>query len=276
MEYCETSLGKLRKPVSPEKAARIIFDVAEGLKYAHSKGVIHRDLKPSNILLRNSRAKVSDWGLSKLLKESRTTHTVSFTPLYAAPEQISSRFGGTDERTDVWQIGAVLYELLTGRPPFEGEDFVEVASKITFEEPVPPSRLNPEAKPLEPIVMKCLAKNKEERYQSVAELQKDIAEFLGMNYRENLSKSVSLNDLSRSAYYAGELFLLYLKLNDLVNALKYADDLFHYARGEVRDELLGLREQLRLRLENGLDVPEELVEKAEIIVHKIQLGFGEV
>nr|QEK15735.1 serine/threonine protein kinase [Thermococcus aciditolerans] len=276
MEYCETSLAKLRKPVSPEKAARIIFDVAEGLKYAHSKGVIHRDLKPSNILLRNGRAKVSDWGLSKLLKESRTTHTVSFTPLYAAPEQISSRFGGTDERTDVWQIGAVLYELLTGRPPFEGEDFVEVASKITFEEPVPPSRLNPEAKPLEPIVMKCLAKNKEERYQSIAELQNDIAEFLGMNYRENLSKSVSLNDLSRSAYYAGELFLLYLKLNDLVNALKYADDLFHYARGELRDELLGLREQLRLRLENGLDVPEELVEKAEIIVHKIQLGFGEV
>ncbi|NJE31344.1 serine/threonine protein kinase [Thermococcus sp. 18S1] len=276
MEYCEKSLAKLRKPVNPEKAARIIFDVAEGLKYAHSKGVIHRDLKPSNILLKNGRAKVSDWGLSKLLKESRTTHTVSFTPLYAAPEQISSRFGGTDERTDVWQMGAVLYELLTGRPPFEGEDFVEVASKITFEEPVPPGQLNPEAKPLEPVVMKCLAKRKEERYQSVEELQRDIAEFLGMNYRENLSKSISINDLSRSAYYAGELFLLYLKLNDLVNALKYADDLAHYARGDVRKELLTLREQLRLRLENGLDVPEELVEKAEIIVHKIKLGFREV
>lgn len=273
MEYCETSLAKLEKPLSPEKAARIIFDVAEGLKYAHSKGVIHRDLKPSNILLKGGRAKVSDWGLSKLLKESRTTHTVSFTPLYAAPEQISSRFGGTDERTDVWQIGAVLYELLTGRPPFEGEDFVEVASKITLEEPVPPGQLNPDAKPLEPVVMKCLAKRKEERYQSVEELQRDLAEFLGKNYRENLSKSVSINDLSRSAYYAGELFLLYLKLNDLVNALKYADDLAHYARGEVREELLSLREQLRLRLENGLDVPEELVEKAEIIIHKIKLGF---
>ncbi len=273
MEYCEGSLAKLRKPVSPVRAAKIVFDVAEGIKYAHSKGVIHRDLKPSNILLKNGRAKVSDWGLSKLLKESRTTHTVSFTPLYAAPEQISSRFGGTDERTDVWQIGAVLYELLTGRPPFEGEDFVEVASKITLEEPVPPGRLNPEAKPLEQVVMKCLAKNKEERYQSVEELQRDIAEFLGTSYRENLSRSVSLNDLSRSAYYAGELFLLYLKLNDLVNALKYADDLVHYARGETREELLRLREQLRLRLENGLDVPEELLEKAEMIVHRIKLGF---
>ncbi|GAB6101843.1 hypothetical protein JCM16138_10660 [Thermococcus atlanticus] len=274
MEYCETSLAKLGKPMSPEKAARIIFDVAEGIKYAHSKGVIHRDLKPSNILLKGGRAKVSDWGLSKLLKESRTTRAVSFTPLYAAPEQISSRFGGTDERTDVWQIGAVLYELLTGRPPFEGEDFVEVASKITLEEPAPPSQLNPDAKPLEPVVMKCLAKRKEERYQSVEELQRDLAEFLGKNYRENLSKSVSINDLSRSAYYAGELFLLYLKLNDLVNALKYADDLAHYARGDVRKELLALREQLRLRLENGLDVPEELVEKAEIIVHRIKLGFS--
>lgn len=276
MEYCETSLAKLGKPMSPEKGARIIFDVAEGIKYAHSKGIIHRDLKPSNILLKNGRAKVSDWGLSKLLKESRTTHTVSFTPLYAAPEQISSRFGGTDERTDVWQIGAVLYELLAGRPPFEGEDFVEVASKITFEEPTSLSQLNPDAKPLEPVVMKCLAKNKEERYGSVEELQKDIAKFLGMNYRENLNRSVSINDLSRSAYYAGELFLLYLKLNDLVSALKYADDLTHYARGDIKEELLKLGEQLRLRLENGLDVPAELVKRAEIIVHRIQLGFGEV
>ena len=105
------------------------------------------------------------------------------------------------------------------------------------------------------------------------ELQRDIAEFLGTSYRENLSRSVSLNDLSRSAYYAGELFLLYLKLNDLVNALKYADDLVHYARGETREELLRLREQLRLRLENGLDVPDELLEKAEMIVHRIKLGF---
>ncbi|AMQ19625.1 serine/threonine-protein kinase [Thermococcus peptonophilus] len=273
MEYCESSLAKLEKPLNPEKAARIIFDVAEGIKYAHSKGIIHRDLKPSNILLKNGRAKVSDWGLSKLLKESRTTQSVSFTPLYAAPEQISSRFGGTDERTDVWQIGAVLYELLTGRPPFEGEDFVEVASKITLEEPVPPSHLNPEAKPLEHVVMKCLAKKKEERYGSVEELQRDIAEFLGTSYREKLSRSVSVRDLSRSAYFAGELFLLYLKLNDLVNALKYADDLIHYARGETKRELVKLQEQLKLRLENGLEVPEELIEKAEIIVHRIKLGF---
>ena len=274
MEYCETNLAKLEKPVSPERAARIIFDVTEGLKYAHSRGIIHRDLKPSNILLKNGRAKVSDWGLSKLLKESRTTHTVSFTPLYAAPEQISSRFGSTDERTDIWQIGAVLYELLTGRPPFEGEDFVEVASKITLEEPVPPSQLNPDAEALEPIVMKCLAKGKEGRYQSVEELQRDLAGFLGLNYRENLSRSISAKDLSRSAYYAGELFLLYLRLNDLTNALKYADDLIHYANGSARDELLKLREQLRLRLENGLAAPPELLEKAEIIVHRIKLGFG--
>ncbi|WP_297071294.1 serine/threonine-protein kinase [Thermococcus sp.] len=273
MEYCGTSLARIKKPVSAETASRWVFDVAEGIRYAHSKGIVHRDLKPSNILLKNDRAKVSDWGLSKLLKESRTTQAVSFTPLYAAPEQISSRFGGTDERTDIWQMGAVLYELLTGRPPFEGEDFVEVASKIVIEEPVPPGQLNPEARPLEPVVMKCLTKSKEERYGSVEELQKDIAEFLGTSYRENLSRSVSLKDLSRSAYYAGELFLLYLRLNDLVNALKYADDLTHYARGKVRDEVLVLKEQLRLRLESGLEVPPELLEKAEMIVHRIKLGF---
>ncbi|NJE85953.1 serine/threonine protein kinase [Thermococcus sp. CX2] len=275
MEYCETSLAKVEKPMSIEKATKIIFDVCEGLKYAHSKGIVHRDLKPSNILLKNGKAKISDWGLSKLLKDSKTTLAISFTPLYAAPEQISGKFGTTDERTDVWQVGAVLYELVTGRPPFLGEDFVEIASKITLEEVIPPSQINPDAEALEPIILKCLQKEKDKRYQSIEELQQDLAKILGFNYKENLNKSISVRDFSRSAYYAGELFLLYLKLGDLVNSIKYAEDLAYYAKGDVKEELSKLKEQLKLRLENNLDVPPELIEKAEIIVHKIKLGFKE-
>ncbi|AIF70140.1 hypothetical protein PAP_08800 [Palaeococcus pacificus DY20341] len=275
MEYCETSLAKVEKPVSIEKATKIIFDVCEGLKYAHSKGIVHRDLKPSNILLKNGKAKISDWGLSKLLKDSKTTLAVSFTPLYAAPEQISGKFGTTDERTDVWQVGAVLYELVTGRPPFLGEDFVEIASKITLEEVILPSQINPDAKVLEPIILKCLQKEKDKRYRSIEELQQDLAKILGFNYKENLNKSISVRDFSRSAYYAGELFLLYLKLGDSVNSIKYAEDLTHYAKGDVKEELSKLKEQLKLRLENNLDIPPELIEKAEIIVHKIKLGFKE-
>lgn len=273
MEYCEMSLAKVEKPMSIEKATKVIFDVCEGLKYAHSKGIVHRDLKPSNILLKNGKAKISDWGLSKLLKDSKTTLAVSFTPFYATPEQISGKFGTTDERTDVWQVGAVLYELVTGRPPFLGEDFVEIASKITLEEVIPPSKINPEAEVLEPSILKCLQKEKDKRYQSIEELQRDLARVLGVNYTKNLNRSISVKDFSRSAYYAGELFLLYLKLGDLVNGIKYAEDLTHYAGRNVKEELSRLKEQLEIRLENNLDVPPELIEKAEIIVHKIKLGF---
>lgn len=270
MEYCEGSLGRLEKPLHWERAAKLIFEVCEGLKYAHSKGIIHRDLKPSNILLRNGIPKISDWGLSKVVTESRSTTAASFTPLYAAPEQISSRFGGTDERTDIWQLGVLMYELVTGRPPFEGEDFVEVAGKITMEEPEKPGSLNPDAEPLEPVIMKCLAKRKEERYQSVEELQRNLGELLGGRYREEMRKSA---DFSRSAYYAGQLFLLHLKLGDAKDAYKYALDLKRYAKGEARRELEGLIGQLEIRMNEGLPVPEELVAKAEIIAHRVSLGF---
>ncbi|ACS33481.1 serine/threonine protein kinase [Thermococcus gammatolerans] len=266
MEYCEGSLAGLKKPLHWEKVAEIAFGICDGLKYAHSREIIHRDLKPSNILIKNGTPKISDWGLSKVLTESGST-TTSFTPLYAAPEQISpSRFGKTDERTDIWQLGVLMYELVTGKVPFEGEDFVEIAGKIVMDEPTPPSELNPDSKPLEPVIMKCLAKRKEERYQSVKELQRDLANLLGGRYREELRKSV---DFSRSAYYAGQLLILHMKLGDTKEALKYAIDMKRYARGDARKELERLIEELEVRLREGLPVPEELVERAEVLVHEI-------
>ncbi len=274
MEYCESSLEKLPKPLKSEQAALLIFNIAEGLKYAHSKGIIHRDLKPSNILLKNGVPKISDWGLSKVTKEGRSTTLTSFTALYTAPEQISrSKFGKTDERTDIWQLGVIFYELLTGRLPFEGDDLVELGFSIIRDEPLKPSELNPEAEPFDGIVMRCLAKNKEERYESAAELQGELALIIGMDYRKELKKTVANGDLSRSAYYAGELVLIHMKLGDLAGAYKYLGDLEAYARSEVREEVSILREQVKVRLEQGLPIPEELVEKAEIVVHKVKLGF---
>ncbi len=266
MEFCESSLASLRKPLHWEEAAKLVFEVCEGLKYAHSEGIIHRDLKPSNVLLKDGIPKISDWGLSKALTESRST-TTSFTPLYAAPEQISrSKFGSTDERTDIWQLGVLFYELVTGKLPFDGEDFVEIAGEITMGEPVKPSKLNPDAKPVEPIIMKMLAKRKEERYQSVEELQRDLARLLRGRYREELGKST---DFSRSAYYAGQLFLLHLKLGDAKEAYKYALDLRRYARGDLRRNLESLISQLEVRINEGLPIPKELVEKAEVVVHEV-------
>ncbi len=268
MEYCDGSLENLNVPLNWEQAGRIAFDIAEGLKYAHSKGIVHRDLKPSNILLKGRTPKISDWGLAKLMTETSTTSS-TFTPYYAAPEQISrSRFGPTDERTDVWQLGVLLYWLTTGRLPFEGEDFIEVAGKITMEEPARPSEINPNSKPLEPVIMRCLAKRKEERYQSVAELQRDLAGLLGRKYSRELEQST---DFSRSAYYAGELALLNLKLGNTAEALRYLIELRRYA-GNHQKELEGLISQLKLAAEEGVKLRDDAIARVEILVNEIMAG----
>ncbi|WP_297073252.1 protein kinase [Thermococcus sp.] len=273
MEYCESSLARLQKPLPVDEAALIVFNIAEGLKYAHSKGIIHRDLKPSNVLLKNGLPKISNWGLSKVLEESMSaTTTASFTPFYAAPEQIDRKYGRTDERTDIWQLGVIFYELVTGRLPFEGS-LSQVMMGILRDEPIPPSQLNPEAKKVEPIIMKMLAKRKEERYQSIDELQKDLARILNMTYSESLRESKTLGDVRRATYYLTELLLINMKTNNIGEAYKYASDLRFYAKGELKEGVEKLAEQLKLRLEEGLKIPPELIEKAEIIVHKIRVGM---
>jgi serine/threonine protein kinase len=190
IELCDQSLDELAKPLMVERAAYTILEITRGLRYAHSKGVIHRDLKPSNILLKDDIPKISDWGLSKLKSESRLSITASLSPMYAAPEQYSPRtFGKSDERTDIFQLGIIFYELATGELPFKGEDLTGISYAITNEDPGHPSEVNPEAIEIEPIILKCLQKKKEERYQSVAELQSDLASFLGIDFKKSLNLS---------------------------------------------------------------------------------------
>ena len=273
MEFCESSFEKLPKPMEVREAALLVFNAAEGLKYAHSKGIIHRDLKPSNVLLRNGMPKISDWGLSKVVTESRSTTTTSFTPLYAAPEQLSrAKFGRTDERTDIWQLGVIFYELVTGRPPFESDDYYELMAMILNDDPIPPSQLNPEAKEIEPIIMRMLAKRKEDRYESVAELQGDLATYLGIELRNELKKSQTIGDKKRITYYLGNLLLLSMKTGTLSGAYKYANDFTKMTSGELRAQFEELREQIKLRMEEGLELPVELIEKAEILVHEALTG----
>ncbi len=269
MEYCESSLEKEKKPMEADRAAWIIFNAAEGLKYAHSKRIIHRDIKPSNILLKHGVPKISDWGLSKFIEEDKA-RTIVFTPYYASPEQIAPEtFGDVDERSDIWQLGVVFYELLTGKRPFEEDSLSALAHKITTQEPPKPSELNPNAKPFENIIMKMLAKRKEDRYQSVEELQKDLARVLGLNYQKALEESVSAGDFSRSAFYAGELALMHLKLGNYRDALKYLKDLKTYSRSS---ELDGLIEQVELAMEEGIKLGEDFLNHAEILIHRVKLG----
>ncbi|OPY23844.1 MAG: serine/threonine-protein kinase [Methanobacterium sp. PtaU1.Bin097] len=173
-EYCDDILEKGMKPL--KEAVNIIYEVAKGLQYAHNKHIIHGDIKFSNILIKDGVYKISDWGLSKL-KTEESLSLSGATPSYAAPEQISHDFGKADERTDIYQLGTVFYAILTGEMPFKGDVFQIYTSTLT-KKPVPPVEINANAQPVSDIIMKCLNKNKEDRYSSMEELIKDLKEFM--------------------------------------------------------------------------------------------------
>ncbi len=273
LELCDSSLDDMKKPLEPEKAAWLIFNICEGLKYAHSQGVIHRDLKPQNILLKDGMPKISDWGLSKVMAESSSRSALaSFTLTYAAPEQISG--GKKDESTDIWQIGVILYELVTGKIPFKGENISEIAMAIVTSQPVSPSSLNPEAESLEPVITRCLKKDRTERYESAGELQRELAQYLGIKYQESLKLSKSRGDSRRSAYYCSELLIVNMRIKDLVGAYKFASEMARYAEGEAKPLVEEFCKQLEDRINYGMEEPpEELVKKAEVICHKIRVQF---
>jgi len=184
MEYVKSVLSDLKTPLAVRDATEIITGVAHGLAYAHEQGIIHRDIKPQNILIgSNGVPKISDWGMSRLIGSSAIPTVAGFSLAYAAPEQISpGRFGETDERTDIYQLGVVFYELVTGKLLFPGDDLADVSNAIISRMPVPPSEINPLARPLDPIILKCLQKNPGDRYQSVRELLEDLEQFLGTKH----------------------------------------------------------------------------------------------
>lgn len=181
MEFVPGSLEALEKPLPVWKAVHLITLIVDGLRYAHEHGFIHRDIKPHNILINEDFVpKITDWGMSKVLAaEVKKSSVAGFSLSYAAPEQVSpSEFGRTDERTDIYQLGVVFYELVTGSIPFGGESIVEVGNAILRESPIPPSEYNPDAKSVEKIILKCLEKSPKNRYQSAAELRDALHGYL--------------------------------------------------------------------------------------------------
>jgi eukaryotic-like serine/threonine-protein kinase len=181
MEFVPGSLEALQKPLPIETATRIIHDITGAIRFAHEQRCIHRDIKPQNILMDDDLVpKITDWGMSKVLEESaKKTTMAGFSLVYAAPEQIApEKFGTTDERTDIYQIGTVFYELVTGSIPFGGESMMEMVNAILYEQPFPPSRYNPDAEGVDTIILKCLAKDPDKRYQSAGELLDALREYL--------------------------------------------------------------------------------------------------
>jgi len=270
MEYCDGSLSEMKRPIPSHEAAMLILNISDGLKYAHARSIIHRDLKPQNILLNNGVPKITDWGLSRIVSGASLSASPSFTVYYAAPEQING--GRKDERTDIWQLGVILYELVTGQLPFTGESMVEIGMAIATKEPERPGAVHPDAQPLDAIIQKCLEKSPEQRYQSAVELQKDLAAYLKMNYTRSLGESIRVNDLQRSAYYCGDLVLISMKTGDLVAAYRYANDLIRYSAGEIRAEATELAKQIEMMVEMEIqELPDELIRKAEVLVYQIRM-----
>lgn len=186
MDYIEgSSLAEVirRTPLPAERSARYVKTIAEAIHYAHGRGVLHRDLKPHNILIDAAdEPRITDFGLARRIEvdaDPTVSGAVLGTPSYMPPEQAAGKRWEIGPASDIYSLGAILYDLLTGRPPFRAETPLDTLRQVIDTEPAPPRLLNRKIpRDLETICLKCLAKAPGQRYRSAQELAEDLRRFL--------------------------------------------------------------------------------------------------
>jgi|GEM_PF-498860 len=295
MEYVEgvslngkpvRDLDKYPKPVDEKTALKLVKVIANGLAHAHSKGIWHLDMKPLNVLLKSDLTpKITDWGLAKISSRSSLSTHKGYSPLYAAPEQLDEDLYETpDHRTDIYQLGVIFYELLTGKLPYKGYSPGAVIGKILAEniKALPPSKINPALAKYDGIFEKLLAKRKEDRYQSVGEflsaldsleeLHKELEEL--KKTKETLKRSRSKEEIQRLKREAvgktTKIAILSAKLNDKAELLNALEDLKVYTR-ENLDDLLNAITQIEVLMKEGIPVSDNLIEKLKVLLHRIEM-----
>ncbi|MBO0839393.1 MAG: Stk1 family PASTA domain-containing Ser/Thr kinase [Sciscionella sp.] len=208
MEYVDgktlRDIVKTEGPLSGKRAMEVMADVCAALDFSHRNGIVHRDVKPANVMITKTGAvKVMDFGIARALADGQAavtqTAAVIGTAQYLSPEQ--ARGESVDARSDVYSAGCVLFELLTGEPPFTGDSPVAVAYQHVREDPKPPSSVNPQVTPaLDAIVLKALAKNPANRYQTAAEMRGDLVRVLS---GQRPSAPVVMTDEDRTTILTG-------------------------------------------------------------------------
>ena len=177
------TLEKLLKQRLPTtQIVKLMTEIASAIQHAHEHGIVHRDIKPGNVLIDASgRAMVTDFGLARNVEVASSltrSGDVVGTPAYMSPEQAAGRVAEVEERSDVYALGVLLYEMLTGRLPFQSNSLVALLRAVIEDEPLPPRTLNPKAdRDLETICLKCLEKEKARRYRTAAALVEDLKRF---------------------------------------------------------------------------------------------------
>ncbi len=173
----------VRGPLDPQAAARFVYPVARAVAHLHAQGIVHRDLKPSNVLVDpEGRPRVTDFGLAKVLQSDGNmtrSGAIVGTPCYMPPEQAAGKGGTVGPASDVYSLGAILFELLTGRPPYSGRNPLDVVVQVLESEPPRPRRLCADIPhPLEQICLKCMERDPADRYSSASALAEDLDHFL--------------------------------------------------------------------------------------------------